>query len=405
VRTSQDTSTTSPATPTGRDATWLVVALVLVTLNLRPAMSAVSALLSAIKADLGLSSAAVSVLTTLPTVGLAVFTFLGPRLTGRWGEERLIAGSVAVLMLGNVVRLVPSTVALFGGTILVGAGIGLVTSAIPGLVKRTFPERFATLMAVYTVTLTIGAAGASGLATPLGTALDSAWTLPLGVLTIPLAVLAVLWWLPKLRTPSQRRTHAVIPAALWRDSLAWQVTVFFATTGFVFYFVLSWLPTVSRDRGMDATASGLVLSVVALVQVIGSLAVPAVLRRTRDQRGLAVAVAVINIVGLTGVILAPVPGWVWVSAVVLGLGQGGGFGLAMTLIGLRARDSATATGLSGMTQGIGYTISAAGPLATGLLHSATGTWSAALVLLVVVCVLQLGSGLGAGRAREVMGTR
>ncbi|TCO56079.1 CynX/NimT family MFS transporter [Actinocrispum wychmicini] len=381
---------------------WLLVALVLIMLNLRPAISAVSALLGAIRSDLGLSGAAVSVLTALPTVGLAVFAFLGPRLTGRWGEERLIAGSGFLLLAGNLLRMVPAAAALFGGTALIGSAIGLVTGAIPGLVKRAFPDKFAALMALYTITLTIGASVASGFATPLAHGLDSAWTLPLAVLTVPIGVLACLCWTPALTRSGRSRTNTPIPPGMWRDRVAWQVTIFFSCTGFIYYFVFSWLPTVCHDRGMDATASGFVLSVVALVQVVGSLGVPAVIARTRDQRGLSVVVAVVNIVGLVGVTVGPVPWGVWVSAVVLGLSLGGAFGLAMTLIGLRAQDAVTATGLSGMTQGIGYAVSAAGPLFTGLLHSATGGWLAPLGLVVLVCLGQLTSGLEAGRTRTVL---
>jgi CP family cyanate transporter-like MFS transporter len=58
-----------------------------------------------------------------------------------------------------------------------------------------------------------------------------------------------------------------------------------------------------------------------------------------------------------------------------------------------------------MAQGIGYTFSAIGPLATGLLHSATDAWTAALVLLLVVCVGQFGTGMIAGRDHEVRTTR
>lgn len=405
MSTQQDVTAPGTVPEPGRGRWWLLVALVLITLNLRPPMSAVSALLSAIKSDLGLSGAAISVLTTLPTVGLAVFAFLGPRLTGRWGEERLIAGSALLILVGDLVRLVPSVTMLFTGTVLVGAGIGIVTGAIPGLVKRCFPTNFAGLMALYTVTLTIGAAGGSGLVNPIGSALRATWAVPLAVITVPLAVLAGAWWAPSLRRTASARARTTIPAALWRDALAWQVTGFFACTGFVFYFVLSWLPTVCHDRGMGTTASGLVLSVVAVVQIFGSLGVPMVIRRTRDQRGLVVAVAVLNVVGLIGVIVGPVPAFVWAAATVLGLGQGLGFGLAMTLIGLRTSDARTATGLSGMTQGVGYAISAIGPFGAGLLHSATGGWTAPLVLLIAVCAVQIAAGLGAGRVGEVLRTR
>jgi MFS transporter, CP family, cyanate transporter len=399
------TPTTVDPPRRGPGRAWLLVALVLIWLNLRPPMSAVSALLPALRTDLGLSGAGVSALTTLPTVGLAVFAFLGPRLTGRWGEERLIAGSALLILVGDLVRLMTSVTALFAGTVLVGAGIGLVTGAVPGLVKRLFPAKFAGLMALYTVTLTIGAAGGSGLVNPIGNALHASWAVPLAVVTVPLAVLAGVWWSPELGRAAASRARTAIPAAPWRDAVAWQVMGFFACTGFVFYFVLGWLPTVCHDRGMGTTASGAVLSVVTVVQIVGSLAVPVVIRRTRDQRGLVGTVVGLNVVGLAGVIVGPVPAFVWAAAIVLGLGLGLGFGLAMTLIGLRASDARTATGLSGMTQGLGYAVSAAGPFGAGLLHSATGGWTAPLVLLLAVCAIQLAVGLGAGRTREVLRDR
>lgn len=169
----------------------------------------------------------------------------------------------------------------------------------------------------------------------------------------------------------------------------------------MFYFVLSWLPTVARDRGMDPTSSGLVLTTVALVQIAGSLLVPQVVNRTRTQRPLVLATVIANILGMAGVMLAPVPTWVWVGAVVLGLGQGWGFGLAMTLIGLRAKDTDAAVGLSGMAQGIGYAVSGLGPFATGLLHSAAGSWAATFTMVAAVCIAQFVIGLGAGRPGHV----
>ena len=379
----------------------LLFALILIMVNLRPAISAVSALLTPIKNSLGLSALAVSVLTTVPTVGLAVFTFLGPRLCGRWGNERLVTWSAFLILAGDLVRLAPASWALFTGTVLISVGIGVATGAIPGLVKREFPDRVPSVMALYTAVLTAGASLASGVATPLAEAMNASWAGSLGVVTVPLAAVASMWWLPRLRQSVPRSPAARIPAALWRDRMAWLVTLFFAATGFVFYFVLSWLPTIARDRGMDPTSSGLVLTTAALVQIVGSLMVPRMISRTRTQRPLVVATAVANVLGLAAVMLAPVPVWLWVGAVVLGLGLGWGFSLAMTLIGLRAKDATAATGLSGMAQGIGYAISAAGPFATGLLHSAAGNWTATFVMVAAVCVVQLVIGLGAGRPGHV----
>jgi len=50
-----------------------------------------------------------------------------------------------------------------------------------------------------------------------------------------------------------------------------------------------------------------------------------------------------------------------------------------------------------MAQGIGYMISAVGPLLAGLLHSASGGWQVPLIATIGICGAQLATGLGAAR--------
>ena len=85
----------------------------------------------------------------------------------------------------------------------------------------------------------------------------------------------------------------------------------------------------------------------------------------------------------------------------LGLGQGGTFSLALTLIVLRPRDAHVAANLSGMAQGIGYTVASMGPFAVGLVHEVTGGWEALGWIFAVVGAGAIVAGLGAGRARYV----
>lgn len=392
----------TPGSPTVHRLTWALIALVVVALNLRAPISAVSARLDVIQSDLGMSGVVLSALTTLPTLCLGVFAFTGPALRARVGEERLVAACALILLAGNVVRLVPTVSAVFAGTLLVVGALGVMNVIMPALIKRWFPDRYVTTTALYTVMMTLGASGASAAAAPLGEALGSPWQLPLAVITIPLALLVVGVWSRRLRDDATAARVAPIPPGLWRDPLAWQVTVFFGVLAMTSYFILGWLPTIASDRGMSPAASGLVLSVSALVQAVGVFLVPVVIRRTRDQRLLAAAVALLNGAGLAGVVLAPVPDGVWAATVVLGLGQGAGFGLAMTVIGLRSATSAVAAGLSGMAQGVGYLLAVLGPLGAGLLRSATGGWDVPLVLLLFFCLVQFATGLGACRDRVVL---
>ena len=125
-----------------------------------------------------------------------------------------------------------------------------------------------------------------------------------------------------------------------------------------------------------------------------------IVRRLRDQRPVVVLVTVLCMVGFAGVVWAPV-GAIWASSVVLGLGQGVGFAVALSFIGLRASDAHVTAQLSGMAQGLGYVIAALGPLAVGAVHDATDGWSVPTVLMLVISVVLLVPGLGAGRNRTI----
>ncbi|MFJ3693738.1 MFS transporter [Streptomyces sp. NPDC090052] len=381
---------------------WLLAALVVVSLNLRAPISAVSALLTPIASELGLSGLSRTGLTVLPTVCLALFAFAGPALVRRMGEERLVATGLVVLLVGNLVRTVRSEAGLFLGTLLAVAAIGAINGTIPGLIKRRFSSRLAPVMTLYTIVLTLGAAGASALAPRLSGGGGTHWLASLAWITVPVAVVACVAWLPVLRQRTVAAGRARIPAALWRDGLAWQVTAFFGFMGLSFYFVLGWLPTICHQRGMTLAEGGLVQAVTSLIQVAGSLAVPVLIRRLPDQRGIAVVVAVLNAGGLIALVLAPVSAGAWIAAVLLGLSQGAGFALGLTFIGLRAKDADTAVGLSGMAQGVGYLIAILGPLIGGMLITASAGLPAALVLLLVVTAGELIAGLGAGRNRHVL---
>jgi hypothetical protein len=54
-----------------------------------------------------------------------------------------------------------------------------------------------------------------------------------------------------------------------------------------------------------------------------------------------------------------------------------------------------------MAQGVGYVLAAAGPLALGAIHDATGSWTAPIITLLVMLVPLALAGIGAARNRHV----
>ncbi|MBX8532206.1 CynX/NimT family MFS transporter [Pseudomonas cichorii] len=395
----QASTTPTQDTPILKRPWLLLLGLVLVALNLRPALSSVAPLLNAVSDSLGLSAARAGLLTTLPVLCLGLFAPLAPRLARRFGSERVVLGILLVLATGILLRSHFGEVGLFAGSLLAGASIGIIGVLLPGIVKRDFPKQAGAMTGVYTMALCLGAAIAAGLTVPLTQYFDNRWSVGLGFWMIP-AVLAALVWLPQARELHAHHQVAYRVRGLLRDPLAWQVTLYMGLQSSLAYIVFGWLPSVLIDRGMTPTQAGLLLSGSIIVQLISALSAPWLATRGKDQRLAIVLVMLMTLGGLFGCLYAPLEGlWGW--AILLGLGQGGTFSLALALIVLRSRDSHVASNLSGMAQGIGYTIASIGPLAVGVVHDVTGSWDSIGWIFAALGLGAIVAGLGAGRALYV----
>ncbi|MDT9643835.1 CynX/NimT family MFS transporter [Pseudomonas sp. JV245A] len=377
----------------------LLLGLILVALNLRPALSSMAPLLSDVSQHLGLSAAKAGLLTTLPVLCLGLFAPLAPLLARRFGAERVVLGILMTLALGIVLRSSFGEVGVFAGSILAGASISVIGVLLPGIVKRDFARHAGTMTGVYTMALCLGAAMAAGATVPLSQHFGGSWAMGLGIWVVP-ALVAALFWLPQVGHKHGAHHVAFRVRGLLRDRLAWQVTLYMGLQSSLAYIVFGWLPSILIGRGLTPTQAGLVLSGSVIVQLASSLAAPWLATRGKDQRLAIVIVMLMTLVGLFGCLYAPIEGlWGW--AVLLGLGQGGTFSLALTLIVLRSRDPHVAANLSSMAQGIGYTLASMGPFAVGLVHDWTGGWNAVGWIFAVLGCGAIIAGLGAGRSLHV----
>lgn len=379
---------------------WLLLCgLVLVALNLRPALSSLSPLLNDVSTSLGLSAAKAGLLTTLPVLCLGLFAPLAPILARRFGAERVVLGILLTLAAGILLRSSFGEVGLFAGSLIAGASIGIIGVLLPGIVKRDFAKQAGTMTGVYTMALCLGAALAAGATVPLSHYFGDSWNIGLGFWIAP-ALLAALFWLPQVGQKHGAHRVAYRVKGLLRDPLAWQVTLYMGLQSSLAYIVFGWVPSILISRGLSPTEAGLALSGSIIVQLLSALTAPWLATRGMDQRLAIVVVMVLTLGGLFGCLYAPIDGlWGW--AILLGLGQGGTFSLALTLIVLRSRDAHVAANLSSMAQGIGYTLASLGPLAVGLIHDWTGGWAATGWVFALIGLGAIVAGLGAGRAKYV----
>ena len=388
-----------PTPRPARHVVLMLLGLILVGLNLRPALTSVSPVLVEIGRSLGLGSMGQGVLTTLPVLCLGLAAPIAPRAARRIGDETTILWTLCVLALALLIRPWTGTAGLFAGTAVAGGCIGVMGVLLPGLVKRDFPNQVGVMTGLYTMALCTGASVAAGATEPLRLIFAGEWRWALTFWLTP-AIVAGLVWLPQLRRPHVPQARVADQTRLRSSGLAWQVTLFMGLQSSLAYSVFGWLPTILQDRGLDEVDAGLLLSLSIIVQLISAIAAPWIGGRCRDQRGVVAVVMILTWAGLLGCLYAPVAS-VGLWAVVLGLGQGGTFSMGLTLIALRAADSRTAADLSGMAQGIGYVLAAMGPLLVGVLHDLTGGWQSTGVLFSVIVIVGLIAGLGAGRDRQV----
>ncbi|MEW1658406.1 MFS transporter [Streptomyces sp. NPDC093707] len=396
----------APGGTTGRRAVVLGLGVVLLALNLRPALVAVSPLAGTIRTESGMSAAATSLLTALPLLCFGLLAPVAPRLGRRLGMERSLLGTMVLICLGAGVRLLDSVVALFAGTVVIGAGIAVANVLLPSLIKRDFPARAGLMTGLYSMSLFGGAALAAGITVPVQQAAHLTWQTALACWGA-LAVLALVVWLPQVRTRTQVSAAAAREAAhpvrgLWRSPLAWQVTGYMGLQSLSYYAAAAWLPTMLKDAGMDAGDAGWMLSFSSLLGIAGSFLAPVVVGRRLPARALAALGAVLCAAGFVGVWAAPVGGaYVWMT--LLGLGQGAAISLALLFIVQRAPDARHTAQLSSMAQCFGYILAATGPAVLGAVHDASGTWTAPLAVLLVLLVPQVVMGFGAARPLHVAG--
>ncbi|MDO5492063.1 MAG: MFS transporter [Nesterenkonia sp.] len=400
----------------------LVATVLIVAANLRPAITVVGPLVETIGEDAGLDPIMLGLLGGLPVLTLGLVSPGVHAVSARIGVERCILVAMVLLALGTGVRSLPvlaagpsqahagigGLVGLYLGTVIIGAAIAVANVLVPAVVKRDFPDRVSLMTGLYAATMVAGAAVGSAAAVPLAAAVG--WA-PALMLTGLWAVLGAAVWALRgdLRRDVRRSPTGSEPSpirvgpgstpsrrpTMWTSAVAWQVTAFFGLQSSIFYFMLTWFVSVLVDDGVDADVAGWALAAYQAVGVAGSLAVGSIMQRTRDQRGVILALGCSMTAALTGFALVPELYPVW--TLIGGVASGTTLMVALSLVGLRSGDSFDAARLSGMAQGIGYTSAALGPFLAGALYGAVESWSIVLLTFAAVAVVQTVVGLRAGR--------
>lgn len=382
--------------PTPTKYILLLIGIILIAAILRAPFTSVGPLIEMISVDLGLNHTLVGLLTTFPLLAFAFISPLAPKLSDKWGMEKAIFVGIIIVIAGILFRFIPSIFTLFTGTIIIGIGIAIGNVLLPGLIKRDFPLHIGIMTGIYSVSMNVFAALASGISIPLADSVATGWRGSLLTWSL-LSFIALIVWIPQLRS---KRVSTIVTVSgrtsIWKSKLAWQVTAAMGLQSFIFYSVVTWLPEVLSSLGMSSSTAGWMLSLLQLSSVPITFVVPILSAKYKDQRSLVFVTFVCFFLGfllvlIGSTILLPV------GVILIGVGTGAAFGLSTMFFILRTRNSQQAAQLSGMAQSIGYLLAATGPLFVGLVHDLSGSWSLAIGLLLFSSILFFLTGLGAAK--------
>lgn len=388
-------------------AAGMLVALVLVSVNLRPAITTVAGVMGQLEEGFRLDPHLLPLLGALPVLAFGVSASCGPWLARRLGTGPAVALALLALAVALVGRaLVPGL--LLPGTFLAGASIMTASVLVPQIVKAHRGTGWWT--GLCTMGFGLGAAMGAGLIQPLQHALGGSLAWALAVWAVPALLAGVLirgagGRPPKaagsVTTDVAAETGVRLPAVpLWKQPTAWAVTAFFGLQAMLYFAITSWLAVFLVSKDLTAEAAAGLLAWFSIAGLPASLLAPVLAGRASVLKYMAPGLGLLVAAALLGVLAAPAE-LQFVTVGALGVVQSAGFGLGMALMVIRSAGPQSAGRLSAMSQGLGFALASLGPLAAGFLHEWSGDWNATFWMLAAEAVLLAGAGHYAVRGAAV----
>jgi len=340
----------------------LIIGIIFIGANLRAPLTSVGPLIPSIRESLGISSTLAGALTTVPLLAFALLSPFAPKLARRYGMESVLFLSLILLTIGIILRPLSGVGMLFSGTIFLGLAIAVGNVLVPSIIKQYFPKSVGTMTGVYSVSMNLCGAIASGLSIPITSKSGLGWQGSLGYWGI-ISIIAILFWIPQFRS---NRNQAINVSEkpqsvnMWKSGLAWQVTVFMGLQSLIFYTIVAWLPEILQQQGLSSSTAGWMLSLMQFAVLPFTFIVPILAGRMKNQYLLVTITALLFVIGMIGILygnLSLIP----FSVILLGIAGGCAFSLAMMFFSLRTKNSYQAAELSGMAQSFGYLLAAIGP--------------------------------------------
>lgn len=371
--------------------TWLGILLIIwVGSNLRSPITAVGPILDEIKLALDLDNIQASLLTSIPLIVFASCSILVSKATEKLNIRHGLIYSLVILIIGMYLRVAGNITSLYLGSVLIGLGICVGNVLTPAYIKNEFPAKIGLMTGIFSVSMNLVAALASGFSISIGEWTGAGWRGSLSV-WIFLAVIALLiafaelFWGNKPQS-QQVSTSENIKFNIFRSKQAWNISLFMGLQSLIYYCLVAFLPTVLMEYEMSKSAAGWVFSILQLAMLPVMLISPIVASKMKDPKSLIYLIGVLYSAGISMLLLLK-DQYIYFTAILLGIAGGLAFSLAILFLSARSKTMVGTIKISGKAQSIGYLIAAFGPPLFGKLHDYALSWSYSFYFLLLVIVL------------------
>lgn len=362
---------------------FLMVAILAVSLSLRPAIAAIGPLTGLILDTTGMGSTGIGLLTMLPVFLMGVGAMSVRSLRNALGEKFGIGCGGLILAAACAGRvLCDDAIGLLATAAGAGIGIAIVQALAPGFIKRNFAENTGRAIGLFSTGIVSGAAIAA--ASAAGLADQFGWALALALWAIP-ALLALVTWSLACRPAASEAPASSLPVGapiFWRNPRSWSLLIFFGIGTGAFMLVMAWLPPFYVERGQSPQTAGYLLAGLTFVEALTALCLATFIHHFPDRRGPLVTCLVLVLAGLACLLIAPI--LLAVPAILLlGAGIGVLFPLSIIVAVDHVRDPTIAGDFTAFVQGGGYIIASLVPLIAGALRDVFADLSQAWMLMAI----------------------
>ena len=366
----------------------MVVCIFFVALNMRPAVTAIGPLYNVLLESLHISNTKMSFLTSIPVFCMGLFAPVAVPLQKKLGTKTAITLLIVLLAFANGLRFLKESYGLLVVTsFLAGFAIALIGPMLNAYIKKKFPNRFTTVVGIYSFGIGTGATLSAALTVTLYRHFDGSWTIALGSWSILALSALIMWFLlvqkeeRELSRKDEKSEHVIRNP--WKSCRAWTILIYFGLQTSLFFSVMSWLVPILQDKGYSLGEASSILTLMSFIQMIGNIVVPILMEKWTSRIAWLFALGVLGILGFA--LLWVGSGTLLLMAVfIIGIVLSGLFPIGLLLPLDEAETNEEANSWSSMVLSGGFIISAIIPIVIGYCYDITGNHTVTFAIFMII---------------------